>query len=242
MMIQGDTAVRRSPRSGPTAVSRRVVARPVLVVAQERVSASRTDTSNECDQLLQATATGDRSAFKSLYQLTSGRLFAAVRRSIWIKSEAEEVLQEVYLKIWNGASAYDSTQAQSITWMMRVARNHSIDHLRRGATRRAHEFALDIEQHAYDRDTLHADLSHIDDAPRPDEWLEIQQDQLRFDQLMGSLGSMQRQVLVLAFRDGCTQADIAERLDAPLGSVKSWMRRALQQLKSSIDAQAASDD
>ncbi len=196
---------------------------------------------DECDQLLQATATGDRAAFKRLYQLTSARLFSAVRRSIWVQSEAEEVLQEVYLKIWNGASAYDPQQAQSMTWMLRVTRNHSIDHLRRCATRRAHEFAIDSERNQHD-DASHVELSPIDDAPRPDEWLEMQQDQRRFDQLMASLGAVQRQVLVMAFRDGCTQADIAERLDAPLGSVKSWMRRALQRLKSSIEAQAACDD
>ncbi len=188
-----------------------------------------------------STALGDRVAFERLYQMTSARLFATVRRSIWVRSEAEEVLQEIYLKIWGGATAYDPARSQALTWMMRVARNHAIDHLRRGAARRAHEHSSGVYRARESvQGETDAEPAAVDDSPRPDEWLENEQNQRRFDQLLAGLGAMQRQVLVMAFRDGCTHADIALRLDAPLGSVKSWMRRALQKLKSTIESEQAS--
>lgn len=202
--------------------------------------AEKADTDG-CEQLLLLTASGDRAAFARLYQLTSARLFAAVRRSVWVASEAEEALQEVYLKIWHGASGYEPARAQALTWMLRIARNHSIDHLRRGASRRGHETPADRHEGdaAYATEEG-AESGAIDDSPRPDEWLEIRQDEERFDRLLRGLGATQRQVLLLAFRDGCTQTDIALHLDAPLGSVKSWMRRALQTLKATIDAEQSS--
>lgn len=238
MMVQTDRAVRR--RSCPTVVIPTVLARESACHERDLGEATAS-ADNECDQLLLATAAGNRSAFERLYRLTSARLFATVRRSLWVRSEAEEVLQEVYLKIWSAAAAYDPTQARSMSWMTRVARNHSIDHLRRCATRRANEVTIDADRQIDDGAPSNPEVTPIDDSPRPDEWLQMQQDQRRFDQLLHSLGKRQRQVLVLAFRGGCTQADIALRLDAPLGSVKSWMRRALQRLKSSIDAQASCD-
>ena len=160
-------------------------------------------------------------------------MFAAVRRSIWTRGEAEEVLQEIYLKVWRCASAYDANQAQAMTWMLRIARNHSIDHLRRSASRKAHEVA-DHECRSDDSDRAITQLA-VDAAPRPDECLQIQEDDKRLDQLMAGLSACQRQVMTLSFRDGLTQADIAERMNAPLGTVKSWMRRGLMQMKESID-------
>lgn len=190
----------------------------------------------ECGRLLQATSAGDATAFSALYQLTSARLFAVVRRIVWSRAEAEEVLQEVYLKIWRHAAAFDATQAQPLSWMTRIARNHSIDHLRRAASRIAHEQQIDRAGGDDDADPR-ADHAGIDPSPRPEEWLEQRDDERRFDQLMNGLSPIQRQVLVMSFREGCTQVDIAARLDAPLGTVKSWMRRALQQLKAAIDQQ-----
>lgn len=227
-MMQTEPGVRRVPRPTPARSTRHAPA--------PKADAPASVGGPSCDALLQAAAGGDHRAFACLYQQTSARLFAAVRRSIWVRSEAEEVLQEVYLKIWNGAAAFDPRQASSITWMTRVARNHAIDHLRRDAQRRAHEF--DVTGPVDDGDPSDTESHLVDDAPRPDEWLELQQDRQRFDRLVGSLGNMQRQVVLMAFRDGCTQADIAEQLDAPLGSVKSWMRRALQRLKVAIDTEA----
>ncbi|MEO8278704.1 MAG: sigma-70 family RNA polymerase sigma factor [Ideonella sp.] len=242
MMVQTDRSVRRHPRpnSTPTVLAQ-ASGSPVQRFDEASEVKPQSAADNECDQLLLATAASDRSAFGRLYRLTSARLFATVRRSIWIQSEAEEVLQEVYLKIWSAAAAYDPTQSRSMTWMTRVARNHSIDHLRRCAARRANEVTVDADRHIDEGASFNRDLTPIDDSPRPDEWLQMQQDQRRFDQLIDGLGKMQRQVLVLAFRDGYTQADIALRLDAPLGSVKSWMRRALQSLKSSIDTRVPCD-
>lgn len=226
--------------------------RRVRVTTQQSSAQSKTEApaqsppatihSGECEQLLRSSATGDADAFKNLYQLTSGRMFAAVRRAIWTRGEAEEVLQEVYLKVWRCASVYDAGQAPAITWMLRIARNHSIDHLRRTASCKAHEVAdQDGRSGDGDRhDQRGLTQLAVDASPRPDEWLQIQEEGQRFDRLMKGLGASQRQVMVMAFREGFTQSDIAERMNAPLGTVKSWIRRGLLQMKLAID-QADSD-
>ncbi len=182
-----------------------------------------------CNQLLADVARGDRDSFRSLYALTSAMLFAVVRRTVWHRGEAEDVMQEVYLKVWRHAGAFDPLQSHALTWMGRVARNHAIDHLRRQATRPV-----------ITPDSLHGEATDsadaaIDAAPRPDEWLELEQQRQRIDGLLATLSGIQRQVLTMAFREGRSQSDIAAQLGAPIGSVKSWMRRALQQLKRSID-------
>lgn len=140
------------------------------------------------------------------------------------------MLQEVYLKVWRHASAFDPTLSQALTWMSRIARNHAIDHLRRQACRPiiGAEAPQLEESPAPEADT-------IDAAPRPDEWLEQQQQRERVERLLDSLSGMQRQVVLMAFVEGRSQSDIAACLEAPLGSVKSWMRRALQHLKVAID-------
>ena len=181
------------------------------------------------DDLLLATAAGDRRAFEQLYQRSSPALYAAVRRSVWLRCEAEEVLQEAYVKIWRHAGSFDPRQAQASTWMARIVRNHAIDHLRRGNARATHEVARDTD---LDGDSTFGGADQLADAaPTPLQLLEQHEQVRRVDSLLACLSASQRQVLVLAFREGLSQAEIAARLGAPLGTVKSWMRRGLLGLK-----------
>lgn len=182
-----------------------------------------------CNQLLMAAARGDRASFHRLYAQSSAQLFAVVRRAVWHRGEAEEVLQEVYLKLWRHAHSFDPTQAHALAWMSRMARNQAIDHLRSQSARGTSDARAPA--HAAEQPP---DLS-IDTAPRPDEHLERQQLRQRIDHLMATLSGTQRQVVQMAFREGRSQAEIAAQLGKPLGSVKSWMRRALQQMRHTID-------
>lgn len=191
---------------------------------------ARQEQQARCDRLLLSAGGGDRSAFRDLYNQSSAQLFAVVRRTVWQRGEAEEVLQEVYLKIWRHAAAYDMSQSHALTWMARIARNHAIDHLRRLAARpTTHSESQQPDASDGVEDT------GIDAAPRPDEWLEREQQRAQVDRLLSALSGIQRQVVLMSFREGRSQSDIAAHLGAPLGSVKSWMRRALQQLKLDIE-------
>lgn len=198
------------------------------------VPAVQDDTRQEkqanCDRLLISAGRGDRAAFHDLYTLSSAQIFAVVRRTVWQRGEAEEVMQEVYFKIWRHAAAYDASQSRALTWMSRIARNHAIDHLRRLAARPT----FNTESQQTDGSEV-SDDTGIDAAPRPDEWLELEQQRAQVDRLLSMLSGVQRQVVLMSFREGRSQSDIAAQLGAPLGSVKSWMRRALQHLKAAIE-------
>lgn len=199
---------------------------PRLATAQD----AREQEQNRCDELLVAAGRGDRIAFHGLYTRSSAHLFSVVRRSVWQRGEAEEVLQEVYLKIWRHAAGFDPIQSHALTWMSRIARNHAIDHLRRLAVR---PITQGDRQPSDESERL--EDTGVDAAPRPDEWLEIEQQRAQVDRLLSTLTGIQRQVVLMSFREGRSQSDIAAQLGAPLGSVKSWMRRALQQLKAAIE-------
>ncbi|WP_418319026.1 RNA polymerase sigma factor [Piscinibacter sakaiensis] len=171
-------------------------------------------------------------AFRNLYQQTSARLYAVVRRIVWLRDEADQVLQEVYLKIWRHAGDFDGSKAQPLTWMHRIAHNHAVDHLRRDALRvgltATPQSGCDVS------DPLH---QAVDGAPLPDEHLNHVEELQQVQRLLDTLGARQRQVLVMSFCDGLSHNDIATHLGVPLGSVKSWMRRGLQQVRSAIEQQ-----
>lgn len=194
------------------------------------------DDAVDLDQLLVATARGDNAAFKRLYVCSSPALYARVRRIVWQHSEAEEVLQQVYLQIWTHADRFDPRVAAAMTWMARIARNGAIDHLRRRATRRSFE---DLASAEFDEDI--DDPTGIDrlvePGPGPEQVLQQRQAALWVDGLLDRIPAMQRRVIVLAAREGRSLSEIALLCGAPLGSVKSWMRRGLLSLKSLIDAE-----
>lgn len=188
----------------------------------------------DLDALLMASGSGDHAAFERLYRLSCQAVYAQVRRTVWQRCEAEDVLQATYLNVWRHASRFDPEQSQAITWMSRIARNGAIDHLRRSSSRQQHEVAGDLYDEAEADDDRMADP-----APTPAQQAEQRQRDARVDALLQRLSTPQRQVLVLAYRDGLSQLEIAEHLGAPLGTVKSWMRRGLLALRHLMQDDAA---
>ena len=195
--------------------------------------------SRELAQHLSRAALGDRAAFKRLYEQTSGHLFAVLLRIQRDRTIAEDLLQEVYVNAWRAAGSFDASQAQPLTWLTHIARNKAIDSLRRAQAQPRLESV-----HADDDENERPDLDQrmADDGPGPAELLERASDARQLTHCMESLSAQQRQSVALAFFDGLSHAEVAEQLRQPLGTVKSWVRRALLSLKTCLERAAQRDD
>lgn len=165
---------------------------------------------------------GDRAALQTVYRLTSAKLFGVVLRILGERSEAEDVLQEVYVTVWRKAAGFDATRASPMTWLIAIARNRAIDRLRAGRVSRRME-PIDAA----------ADLA--DDAPAADSALESAQQNARLHECLGALADRERNALRAAFFDGNTYEELAERMNVPLGTMKSWIRRAMIKLKACLE-------
>jgi RNA polymerase sigma factor (sigma-70 family) len=186
--------------------------------------------SRDLSRLLSRTALGDRVAFRELYERTSAHLFAVVLRINHDRAQCEDILQDVYLTLWRAAQGFDSTQSQPLTWLTSIARNRAIDSLRRRQAGVQFEPAAtgDDEDHdVYD--------SHSSEALGPLELLARAVDARQLAGCIEHLSAPQRHSVALAFFDGCTHAEVAAQMGVPLGSVKSWLRRALTALKDCLD-------
>ena len=186
--------------------------------------------SHELSRLLSRTSLGDRAAFATLYERTSSHLFAVVLRINRDRSQAEDVLQEVYVNVWRAASSFDAAQSQPLTWLTSIARNRAIDGLRRAQTQPQ-------VQHISTSDDEDSDVytNLADPASGPLEMLSKASDARALAHCMEGLSPQQRQSVALAFYDGLTHAEVASHLGQPLGTVKSWVRRALSTLKGCLD-------
>ena len=197
------------------------------------------DRSRELAQLLARAGLGDRAAFATLYERTSAHLFAVVLRINRDRAQAEDILQEVYVNVWRSAQSFDAAQSQPLTWLTSVARNRAIDSLRRAqsqpqiqaAHRTGGDDAEDVD--VYDQVP--------DDSAGPLELLSRASDARALTQCMDGLSAPQRQSVALAFFDGLSHAEVADRLRQPLGTVKSWVRRALMTLKGCLEAAVQRD-
>jgi RNA polymerase sigma factor (sigma-70 family) len=192
--------------------------------------------SQELSRLLARTGLGDRAAFATLYQQTSAHLLGVVMRIQRDRAQAEDILQEVYVNVWRAAQSFDAAQSQPLTWLTSVARNRAIDSLRRLQTQpqfQTHSASADEDSDVYD--------TVADDAPGPLDLLSRASDARALSTCMETLSAQQRQSVALAFFDGLSHAEVAANMRQPLGTVKSWVRRALLSLKSCLDAAVRRD-
>ena len=193
--------------------------------------------SRDLAQLLARAGTGDRAAFATLYERTSSHLFAVVLRICRDRGQAEDILQEVYVNVWRAAGGFDAAQSQPLTWLTSVARNRAIDSLRRAQTQPQLQTATNPDDEESD---VYDDMA--DEAPGPLELLSRASDARALSHCMQDLNAPQRQSLALAFYDGLSHAEVAEKMGQPLGTVKSWVRRALLSLKTCLEQAAGRDD
>jgi RNA polymerase sigma factor (sigma-70 family) len=193
--------------------------------------------SRELSALLARTGLGDRGAFATLYERTSGHLFAVVLRIQRDRALAEDLLQEIYVSVWKAAAGFDAARAQPLTWLTHIARNRAIDSLRRAQT----QPRLESTSRDEDDDRPDAAEAVADPGPGPLDLLGHAADRRQLGACMERLSPPQRQSVALAFFDGLSHAEVAEHLREPLGTVKSWVRRALATLKGCLDRAAARD-
>ena len=175
------------------------------------------------EALLAQVAVGNRAAFETLYRDTSSRLFGICLRVLNQRAEAEEVLQEVYTSVWRKAGQFDATRASALSWLSMMARNKSIDRLRAmpaRTTRTPIETADEIE----------------DPGASPAQQAETLTDRARLEDCLEQLEPKRHSLIRAAFFDGATYEELAARIEAPLGSVKSWIRRGLMQLRSCLES------
>ena len=167
---------------------------------------------------LDAVGSGDRNALQTIYRLTAAKLFAVCMRILGERGEAEDVLQEVYMAVLRKAAAFDPALSSPMTWLIAIARNRAIDHLRaRGQNRYM--------------GPLEAAAQLADDKPTADAALQGAQERAKLQRCLDGLADQERAALRGAFFDGNTYEELAERMKVPLGTMKSWIRRALIKLK-----------
>lgn len=172
--------------------------------------------------LLVEVARGDRGAFEQLYRATSSRLFAICLRLLPDRAEAEDVLQEVYTSIWHKAEQFDPDRASAMAWMAMVARNRAIDRLR-------------SPSHTVRTTTIELGDELPDGGATPADEAEAHTDRERLQRCMQRLDDRRRGLIRTAFFEGATYEELARRSGAPLGSVKSWIRRGLMQLRTCLE-------
>jgi RNA polymerase sigma-70 factor (ECF subfamily) len=167
-------------------------------------------------------AGGDRAALRQIYQDTSAKLFGVCLRILNDRSEAEDVLQEVYVTVWRKAATFDPGRASPITWMVAIARNRAIDRLRATAMSRR-------------TDPIEAADAVSDPAPPAIERLELAQQHQRLAGCLEELEARHSAAIRAAFLDGTTYEELATRMSVPLGTMKSWIRRGLLKLRACLE-------
>lgn len=171
-------------------------------------------------------ALGDRAAYRRLYDASSPKLFAVALRILRDDARAEDVLQDSFINVWNGASGYDASRAAPMTWMVTIVRNRALDYLRRVEHR---DVALD--------DDVEAALeSH---EPTPPENASRRQEALALERCLDGLEPGPRQVIAVAYFRGLTHSELASSLRLPIGTVKTWIRRGLEKLRQCLDGAVA---
>jgi RNA polymerase sigma-70 factor, ECF subfamily len=170
-------------------------------------------TAAELVGLLRAVAAGDQAAFERLYVATRAKLYGVVLRILRRADLADEVMQEAYLKIWNSAGQFDPVVASPITWMVAIARNRAID-----LARKRRDVSVEEAPEA---------LEFAADIADPLAGRERSEELARLLDCLGRLDPEQRQLVLLAYYNGLSRAELAARLGRPVNTIKTWLRRSI---------------
>lgn len=175
--------------------------------------------------LLVRVAGGDQASFAELYDLLSSRVFGLILRVLVNRSQSEEVLQEVFLEIWQSASRFAPNRGQGRTWVLTIAHRRAVDRVR------ASQSSTDRDVRAGIRDI---GVAHDSVA----EQVELSIEGERVVTALGTLPDPQREALVLSYYGGYSQSEIAVLIGAPLGTVKTRMRDGLSRLRNEMGVNA----
>jgi RNA polymerase sigma-70 factor, ECF subfamily len=167
----------------------------------------------------------DVSAFEQLYDRHSRIVYALVLRILQQASTAEEVVQDVFLQLWRNAARYQSARGPFVPWLLTLARNRALDHLR-----------LKSERQRRLEDQTEEPIAIAGAAPEYEKALDEKRRAERVRALIGALNPQQKKAIEMAYFEGLSHSEIAAVLKEPLGTVKSWIRNGLLRLKEGLQA------
>lgn len=206
------------PRRGPSSSGR--------MTGQATVQPAGDDQSREQARLLAAMARGDKTALARLYDSLSRPLYSLAFRVLSDTSEAQDIVQDVFLQMWHKASTYDTSRGSVFGWAATLTRNRAIDRVRM-RTRRAELLAGSA-----------AELQPASPAGEPDSagslWVQEKAGAIRA--ALTQLAPDQQKAIELAYFSGLTQQQIAAQLNEPLGTIKARIRRGLLKLRETLPA------
>lgn len=168
--------------------------------------------------LMHRVAAGDENAVAELYDRFAPLVYKVARQLMPTQADADDAVQEVFVRLWRTADRYDPHRAKLVTWVMLIARRHLIDRIRRAASR----------PKATGIDADHVNVGEIETADLPGEQQERNH---RLLERLNQLSDLQRTVIERTYLQGYTLREVSEQLDAPLGTVKSALSRGLQRLR-----------
>lgn len=171
---------------------------------------------DELGQLISRVALGDRNAFSSLYRDTSAKLFSVCLRILRQQAQAEDALQDIYVKIWRRAASFAAGKSAPMAWLVTIARNHCIDMIR---ARRPDPVDID------DAPAL------ADETPDPEATAIGASEGRRIDQCLEELDADRAKAVVGAYVEGYSYQELAEEHGVPLNTMRTWLRRSLIKLK-----------
>ncbi|MGV3635149.1 MAG: sigma-70 family RNA polymerase sigma factor [Pseudorhodoplanes sp.] len=176
---------------------------------------------SDISRLLTRVGLGDRDAFRQLYGATSAKLFGVCIRVLKNRTDAEDVLQDVYIKIWSNASAYQVSGYSPMTWLITIARNQSIDRLR---SRRSG--ATDLSE-----------AENLADAkPTPEQSAVRVGEADRLRQCLDQLAPDRAKAVQAVYLEGYSYQEMADRLNQPINTVRTWLRRSLISLRECLSS------
>lgn len=171
--------------------------------------------------LIAGTSQGDKAAFERLYAATRAKLFGVVLRILRRQDLTEEVIQEVYVKIWKSAQKFDPSVASPITWMVTIARNRAIDIVRKRT-----EISFEDESAA---------MEVAADAPDPLANREMTEELKRVLECVGRLEPDRQKLVLLAYYNGWSRQQLAGKFDQPVNTVKTWLRRSMLDVRKCLE-------
>lgn len=177
--------------------------------------------------LLQNVARADRVAFAQVYHLAGPKLLAICVRMLSDRTEAEDALQDVMVKVWHNASSFDTERGNAMSWLCAVTRNHCLDRLR---ARRPARMAVAQGEDGVDPLDMIADTS-----PSAETQVMARADMARVIACMGELPADRARMVQGAYLQGLSYQDLAARADVPLNTMRTWLRRALITLRECLD-------
>ena len=172
--------------------------------------------------LIDRIALADEKALRELYELTSSKLYGVAVRVVTNREWAEDVLQEAFINIWRIAGDYKATLSPPMAWMALVVRSRGLDFLRRRASDRADRMQ--------ELDDVISDTV-AGDSPNPMDTAQASEQAIALHNCLSRLENKQREVVSLAYMRDMSHGELAEQLKLPLGTVKTWIRRGLEQLR-----------